>query len=132
MARMLGRYQVPWSRHLRSGKRGCGECEMGWPYGRSRRIPKRREQRAVRIVIEEEGLPDMTEEHWPTWDELRAEDKAAGRLDEAKIADARDKIRARMTAGECIVPREALDRMARDGEAAGLYEATEGKPPKTR
>ena len=51
---------------------------------------------------------------------------------DATAADARDKIRARMTAGECIVPREALDRMARDGQAAGLYEATEGEPPRMR
>jgi len=28
--------------------------------------------------------------------------------------------------------REALDRMARDWEAAGGYEATAGKPPRTR
>jgi excisionase family DNA binding protein len=28
--------------------------------------------------------------------------------------------------------RESLDRMARDGQAAGLYEATSGPPPRTR
>jgi excisionase family DNA binding protein len=28
--------------------------------------------------------------------------------------------------------REALDRMAREGQAAGLYEATSGPPPRTR
>jgi hypothetical protein len=28
----------------------------------------------------------MTEEHWPTLEETEAEDRAAGRIDEAKIA----------------------------------------------
>ena len=28
--------------------------------------------------------------------------------------------------------REALDRMAQEGQAAGLYEATAGPPPRTR
>jgi hypothetical protein len=28
--------------------------------------------------------------------------------------------------------REALDRMAHEGQAAGLYEATAGPPPRTR
>ena len=31
-------------------------------------------------------------EHWPTWDELRAEDRAAGRIDEAKVAEHRQRI----------------------------------------
>jgi uncharacterized protein YbjQ (UPF0145 family) len=28
--------------------------------------------------------------------------------------------------------REALDRMTQEGQAAGLYEATAGPPPRTR
>lgn len=31
-------------------------------------------------------------DHWPTWDELRAKDKAAGRIDEAKVAEHRERI----------------------------------------
>jgi len=50
-------------------------------------------------------------DHWPTWDELRANDVASGRLDEAKVAEHRQRM------------REALDQMARDWEATGGYEA---------
>jgi hypothetical protein len=58
MARLLGRWQVPWGHRLPSGKHGCGECEMGHRYGRDRRIPKRREQRDVAREISEERYRD--------------------------------------------------------------------------
>lgn len=58
MARLLGRWQVPWARHLPSQKHGCGECEMGHRYGRDRRTPKRREQRAAAREIRENRYLD--------------------------------------------------------------------------
>ena len=36
----------------------------------------------------------MAEEHWPTWEEIRAKDKAAGRIDEAQVAEHRERMRA--------------------------------------
>lgn len=35
----------------------------------------------------------MTEEHWPTLEETEAEDKAVGRIDEAKVAEHRARMR---------------------------------------
>lgn len=40
----------------------------------------------------------MAEETWPTWEEVRAEDKAAGRLDEARVAEHRERMRAEQRA----------------------------------
>ena len=34
----------------------------------------------------------MTGDRWPAWDELRAKDKAAGRIDEVEVAEQRRRI----------------------------------------
>ena len=64
----------------------------------------------------------MTGEHWPTLEEIEAEDRAAGRLDEAKIAEHRARYEAliMLTAlAEAILAEESKTPTATKGERGG-------------
>jgi DNA-binding transcriptional regulator YiaG len=47
-------------------------------------------------------------EHWPTWDELRAADAAAGRIDEVKVAEHRQRMLDAQRAYRLAEIRKAL------------------------
>lgn len=50
----------------------------------------------------------MTEEHWPTLEETEAEDTAAGRIDEAKVAEHRRRMRDAQRAYRLAEIRKSL------------------------
>lgn len=60
----------------------------------------------------------MTEEHWPTLEETEAEDRAAGRLDEAKIAEYRRGMRAAQRAHRLAEIRKSMGLTQTDVAAA--------------
>ena len=60
----------------------------------------------------------MTEEHWPTLEETEAEDRAAGRLDEAAIAAHRQQMRDAQRAYQLAEVRKSMGLTQTDVAAA--------------
>jgi DNA-binding XRE family transcriptional regulator len=60
----------------------------------------------------------MAEEHWPTLEETEAEDRAAGRIDEAKVAEHRRRMRDAQRAYRLAEVRKSLGLTQTDVAAA--------------
>jgi len=60
----------------------------------------------------------MTEEHWPTLEETEAEDRAEGRIDEAKVAGHRARLRDAQRAYKLAEVRRSLGLTQTDVAAA--------------
>ena len=61
---------------------------------------------------------DQAEEHWPTLEETEAEDRAAGRLDEARIAEHRERMRDAQRAYRLAEVRKSMGLTQTDVAAA--------------
>jgi len=57
-------------------------------------------------------------DHWATWDELRAKDSAAGRIDEAKVAEHRQRMLDAQRAYRLAEVRKSLGLTQTDVAAA--------------
>jgi predicted XRE-type DNA-binding protein len=80
------------------------------------RASAKRETNDLRGAAEREG--DQAEEHWPALEETEAEDRAAGRLDEARIAEHRERMRDAQRAYRLTEIRKSMALTQADVAAA--------------